>query len=197
MQELRRLANEIKPEFWLMGEVIHGEYARWVNPQMLHSVTNYEMHKSIYSAHNDHNYFELAHNVRRLEAVGRELYTFVDNHDEDRIASKLLNSAHLAPLYTLLFTLPGIPSIYYGSEWGIQDAADKTPIRNSVRESCRRDRLQKKYRPSTDKTQTSAQMATARAFRAPQAQTYTQAQTPAARPLQAPQTQTQIPAQAP
>lgn len=120
MQELRRLANEIKPEFWLMGEVIHGEYARWVNPQMLHSVTNYEMHKSIYSAHNDHNYFELAHNVRRLEAVGRDLYTFVDNHDEDRIASKLLNPAHLAPLYTLLFTLPGIPSIYYGSEWGIQ-----------------------------------------------------------------------------
>ena len=118
MQELRRLANEIKPEFWLMGEVIHGEYARWVNPQMLHSVTNYEMHKSIYSAHNDHNYFELAHNVRRLEAVGRDLYTFVDNHDEDRIASKLLNPAHLAPLYTLLFTLPGIPSIYYGSEWG-------------------------------------------------------------------------------
>ena len=120
MQELRRLADEIKPEFWLMGEVIHGEYARWVNPQMLHSVTNYEMHKSIYSAHNDHNYFELAHNVRRLEAVGRDLYTFVDNHDEDRIASKLLNQAHLAPLYTLLFTLPGIPSIYYGSEWGIQ-----------------------------------------------------------------------------
>ena len=120
MQELRQLADEIKPEFWLMGEVIHGEYARWVNPQMLHSVTNYEMHKSIYSAHNDHNYFELAHNVRRLEAVGRALYTFVDNHDEDRIASKLLNPAHLAPLYTLLFTLPGIPSIYYGSEWGIK-----------------------------------------------------------------------------
>ncbi len=120
MQELRQLADEIKPEFWLMGEVIHGEYARWVNPQMLHSVTNYEMHKSIYSAHNDHNYFELAHNVRRLEAVGRDLYTFVDNHDEDRIASKLLNPAHLAPLYTLLFTLPGIPSIYYGSEWGIK-----------------------------------------------------------------------------
>ena len=197
MQELRRLANEIKPEFWLMGEVIHGEYARWVNPQMLHSVTNYEMHKSIYSAHNDHNYFELAHNVRRLEAVGRDLYTFVDNHDEDRIASKLLNPAHLAPLYTLLFTLPGIPSIYMEVNGSFRDAADTTPIRNSVRESCRRDRLQKKCRPATDKTQASAQMATARAFRAPQAQTYTQAQTPAARPLQAPQTQTQIPAQAP
>ena len=152
MQELRRLANEIKPEFWLMGEVIHGEYARWVNPQMLHSVTNYEMHKSIYSAHNDHNYFELAHNVRRLEAVGRDLYTFVDNHDEDRIASKLLNPAHLAPLYTLLFTLPGIPSIYYGSEWGIQGRRGHNSDTELRPKSCRRDRLQKKCRPKILRT---------------------------------------------
>ena len=194
MQELRRLANEIKPEFWLMGEVIHGEYARWVNPQMLHSVTNYEMHKSIYSAHNDHNYFELAHNVRRLEAVGRDLYTFVDNHDEDRIASKLLNPAHLTRCCSLFRAFrPSIMEV----NGAFRDAADTTLIRNSVRESCRRDRLQKKCRPATDKTPASAQMATARAFRAPQAQTYTQAQTPAARPLQAPQAQTQIPAQAP
>lgn len=120
MRELRTLADTIKPEFWLMGEVIHGEYGRWVNDGMLHSVTNYEMHKSIYSAHNDHNYFELAHNVRRLEAVGRSLYTFVDNHDEDRIASKLHNPDHLRPVYALLYTLPGIPSIYYGSEWAVE-----------------------------------------------------------------------------
>lgn len=174
-----------------------GEYARWVNPQMLHSVTNYEMHKSIYSAHNDHNYFELAHNVRRLEAVGRDLYTFVDNHDEDRIASKLLNPAHLAPLYTLLFTLPGIPSIYYGSEWGIQGRRghnSDTELRPRILPP----------RPLAEEMQTSDGQNTGirtngncRAFRAPQAQTYTQAQTPAARPLQAPQTQTQIPTQAP
>ena len=126
MRKLRGLADSVKPEFWLMGEVIHGEYARWVNDSLLHSVTNYEMHKSIYSAHNDHNYFELAHNVRRLEAVGRDLYTFVDNHDEDRIASKLHNKAHLKPVYTLLYTLPGIPSVYYGSEWGIEGLRSPT-----------------------------------------------------------------------
>lgn len=120
MKELRRLTDTVKPAFWLMGEVIHGEYSRWVNDEMLHSVTNYEMHKSIYSAHNDHNYFELAHNVRRLEAVGKKLYTFADNHDEDRIASKLLNKSHLKPLYALLFSLPGIPSLYYGGEWGLE-----------------------------------------------------------------------------
>ena len=58
MRGLRRLANEIKPEFWLMGEVIHGDYSRWANPEMLHSVTNYELHKGLWSGHNDHNYFE-------------------------------------------------------------------------------------------------------------------------------------------
>ncbi len=120
MKELRLLSGELKPDFWLMGEVIHGEYGRWVNDEMLHSVTNYEMHKSIYSAHNDHNYFELAHNVRRLQAVGRSLYTFLDNHDEDRIASKLKDPNHLKLIYTLLYTLPGIPSVYCGSEWGME-----------------------------------------------------------------------------
>lgn len=129
MRELRVLCSgpaAIKPDFWLMGEVIHGEYARWVNDETLHSVTNYEMHKSIYSAHNDHNYFELAHNVRRLEAVCRKLYTFLDNHDEDRIASKLNDKAHLKLIYTLLYTLPGIPSVYYGSEWGVEGKRSST-----------------------------------------------------------------------
>ncbi len=126
MKELRARTEPMKADFWLMGEVIHGEYGRWVNQEMLHSVTNYELHKAFYSAHNDHNYFEIAHNVRRLEAVGGHLYTFVDNHDEDRIASKLNNPAHLFPVYQLLFTLPGIPSLYYGSEWGIEGKRSKT-----------------------------------------------------------------------
>ncbi|MCD8083834.1 MAG: alpha-amylase [Clostridiales bacterium] len=119
MKEMRAVTETIRDDFWLMGEVIHGEYARWVNREMLHSVTNYELHKSLYSGLNDHNFFEIAHNVRRLEAIGRELYTFLDNHDENRIASKLRNKAHLPLAYLLLYTLPGIPSVYYGGEWGI------------------------------------------------------------------------------
>ena len=47
------------------------------------------------------------------------LYSFADNHDVDRIISKLNDKRHLKPVYTLLYTLPGVPSIYYGSEWGI------------------------------------------------------------------------------
>ena len=126
MKEMRQETARMKEDFWLMGEVIHGDYSRWVNPQMLHSVTNYELHKSLYSGFNDHNFFEIAHNVRRLEAIGRQLYTFVDNHDEDRIASKLKLKEHLIPIYLCLFTLTGIPSIYYGGEWGVEGKRTST-----------------------------------------------------------------------
>lgn len=126
MSELRRNTEKLKEDFWLMGEVIHGDYSRWVNPGMLHSVTNYELHKSLYSGFNDHNFFEIAHNVKRLESIGRQLYTFVDNHDEDRIASKLMKKEHLIPIYLCLFTLPGIPSVYYGSEWGVEGKRSNT-----------------------------------------------------------------------
>ena len=111
----------MKPDFWLMGEVIHGDYSRWVNGETLHSVTNYTLHKALYSGHNDHNYFEIAHTVRRLQNMGTlKLYNFVDNHDVERIYTKLTNKAHFAPVHVLLYTLPGVPSIYYGSEFGIE-----------------------------------------------------------------------------
>lgn len=126
MKELRAATEAMKEDFWLMGEVIHGDYSRWTNREMLHSVTNYELHKSLYSGFNDHNFFEIAHNVRRLEAIGRQLYTFLDNHDEDRIASKLRKKEHLFPIYLCLMTLPGIPSIYYGGEWAVEGARTRT-----------------------------------------------------------------------
>ena len=125
MKEMRWVTVNEKQDFWLMGEVIHGDYARWANQEMLHSVTNYELHKGLYSGHNDHNYFEIAHTIRRQFDEnggiykGRVLYSFVDNHDVDRIVAKLNDKRHLKPVYTLLYTLPGVPSIYYGSEWGI------------------------------------------------------------------------------
>ncbi len=126
MKALRAAADAVKPEFWLIGEVIHGEYSRWVNQETLHSVTNYHLHKALYSGHNDHNYFEIAHTVKRLYDMEGcrpdrlKLYNFVDNHDVERIYTKLNNKAHFTPVHILLYTLPGIPSVYYGSEFGIE-----------------------------------------------------------------------------
>ena len=126
MKMLRWLAGEVKPDFWLMGEVIHGDYTRWVNDGTLHAVTNYTLHKALYSGHNDHNYFEIAHTVKRLYDMGGNrpdglrLYNFSDNHDVERIITKLNNKANYLPVHILVYTLPGVPSVYYGSEFGIE-----------------------------------------------------------------------------
>ena len=127
MKAMRQVANQVKPDFWLMGEVIHGDYSRWANDDTLHSVTNYELHKGLFSGHNDHNYFEIAHSIKRLNDIcrGRLLYTFLDNHDVERIASKLNNQAHLPLVTILLYTIYGIPSVYYGSEFGIQGKKER------------------------------------------------------------------------
>lgn len=128
MRALRSVADEVKEDFWLMGEVIHGDYSRWINRDMLHSVTNYMLHKALYSGLNDHNFFEIAHTIKHVtNLVGdcRKLYTFADNHDVERIYTKLSNKAHLTPLYIMLYTLPGIPALYYGSEFAIEGRKER------------------------------------------------------------------------
>ena len=92
---------------------------------MLHSCTNYECYKGIFSSFNCMNMFEIAHSLNRQFGPeqwciyrGKHLMTFVDNHDVTRIASILTNKNHLPLAYGLLFGMPGIPCIYYGSEWG-------------------------------------------------------------------------------
>jgi cyclomaltodextrinase / maltogenic alpha-amylase / neopullulanase len=125
LRALAALCRSIKPDFWIFGEIVHGDYRQWVNPRTLDSVTNYEAYKGLYSSLIDRNYFEIAYALnRQFGPSGRyahlPLYNFVDNHDQDRVASKLRDRRLLYPLYLLLFTMPGVPSIYYGSEWGIE-----------------------------------------------------------------------------
>lgn len=118
----------LKPDFYCLGEVIHGDYSRWLNAGGLDAVTNYVLYKGLWSSHNDANYHEAAHTCGRQferEPFLGSLYTFVDNHDVTRIADILNNAAHLYPLHILLFTLPGTPSVYYGSEYGMRGSKRK------------------------------------------------------------------------
>ena len=127
---LRSYTKSRDPEFWLMGEIIHGDYARWANPELLDSVTNYECWKGNWSAHNTRNYFEIAHSLNRQFGPGGiyrglTLYSFTENHDVDRLASTLTNPRHLSNVYTLLYTMPGVPSLYYGGEWAVEGKRTK------------------------------------------------------------------------
>ena len=124
-KRLRQACKSKKPDFWLYGEMVGGDYNRLAGGEMLDSVTNYECYKGIYSSHNDHNYFEIAHSLNRQFANGgiyQNIYTynFVDNHDVNRVASELRDKNHLYNVYTMLFTMPGVPSVYYGSEFAVE-----------------------------------------------------------------------------
>ena len=141
-KELKAFTVKKKKDFWLMGEIIHGDYNIWANSENLDSVTNYECYKGLYSSHNDKNYFEIAYSLNRMFGNGgiyKELclYNFVDNHDVNRLASTLKRKEYLYNIYTLLYTMPGVPSIYYGSEYGIEAVKGNgtdLPLRPSVEE---------------------------------------------------------------
>jgi cyclomaltodextrinase len=107
------------PDVWVVGEVIHGDYAGYVAASGIDSVTQYELWKAIWSSLEDRNLFELAHALRRHAAMLRAFLpqTFVGNHDVTRLASRLTDGRHLALAVALLCTLPGVPSVYYGDEW--------------------------------------------------------------------------------
>ena len=125
LRRLREFTDSKKNDFFLLGEVLHGEYGRMLNDMHLHSLTNYQCYKGIYSSFNSANMFEIMHSLMRLFGPeewtvcrGAHLLSFADNHDVTRIASILNDERNLPLVYTLVFTMPGIPCVYYGSEWG-------------------------------------------------------------------------------
>lgn len=125
LRRLRSFCDGLKPDFFLVGETLHGDYNQWMNDSMLHSVTNYECYKGLYSSFNSMNMFEINHSLLRQFGPdnwtlykGKHLLSFVDNHDVTRVASILSNENHLPLIYALSFGMPGIPCVYYGSEWG-------------------------------------------------------------------------------
>ncbi|HJG32070.1 MAG TPA: maltodextrin glucosidase [Collinsella ihuae] len=131
IRRLRQVANDITAasepgrDFVLIGETLHGDYSQIVNDGMLHSCTNYECYKGLYSSFNSQNMFEIAHSLHRQFGGdpwciyrGLHLLSFADNHDVTRLASILTEPRVIRPAYGVLFGMPGIPCLYYGSEWG-------------------------------------------------------------------------------
>ena len=125
LSDLSSFCHSLKDNFFIFGEVVHGNYNDWANEDSMDSVTNYQIYKALWSSLNDRNMFELSYNLDREFGdkgmyLYSPLYNFVDNHDVNRIASTVNNLNNLYLVYGLLFMIPGIPSIYYHSEYGIR-----------------------------------------------------------------------------
>ena len=110
IRRIHKFTRDLRPDFWLM--------------------------EGIYSFHNDRNYFEIAHSIEYQNGQYGNLYmyNFLDNHDVARLMSVLRNPEHAECCYTMMYGMYGVPSVYYGSEFGIygakgQDADADLPLR--------------------------------------------------------------------
>jgi glycosidase len=114
--------RELHPDAWIVGELIHGDYAAVVEEATFDSATQYELWKAIWSSLNDGNLFELDWALQRHNTFLASFapLTFIGNHDVTRIASQLENSDHLPHALVLLLTIGGVPSIYAGDEFGFR-----------------------------------------------------------------------------
>ena len=135
---LRDVADAVKPDFVLVGETLFGDYNPLMNEHACHSVTNYECYKGLWSSVLSRNLHEVLYAFKRQSGrdpwclyTGKHLLNFLDNHDVDRIATKIVDKPQLFPLYGLLFGMPGVPCLYYGSEWGVE--GENKPYQHELR----------------------------------------------------------------
>ena len=125
---LRRIVRSRRDDFFLMGEVIHNQnFQKNLTRDRLDSITNYECYKGLTSALNSDNLFEIEHSLERLFGsqpwclyTGKNLFSFVDNHDVPRACTALKDRRKLPAMYGILYGMPGIPCVYYGSECGAE-----------------------------------------------------------------------------
>lgn len=124
LHHLATACHRKRLDFWMMGEVVFGDPRRWLEAG-LNSVTNYQTYKSCWSSLNDGNMFELAYNLNQLfddksgTCKGARLQLFNENHDTNRIYSQLKNKQDNFVQHLLFYTLPGVPTIYYGEEFAL------------------------------------------------------------------------------
>ncbi len=109
------------PGCWIVGEVIHGDYAGIVADSGMDAVTQYELWKATWNAIEVQNFYELAWSMKRHNEFLAAFVpmTFVGNHDVTRLASQITDERHRIHALAVLMTVGGVPSIYYGDEQGL------------------------------------------------------------------------------
>lgn len=113
--------RERHPDVYVVGEMLHGDYANYVSESGIDAVTQYELWKAIWSSIAQANFFELDHALGRHNGFLDTFvpWTFVGNHDVTRIAAQVPDARHRAHALVLLMTLGGTPAVYYGDELGL------------------------------------------------------------------------------
>jgi len=117
------------PDAWFVGEMIHGDYIDYVKTSGLDSVTEYELWWAIWSSIDSVNFHQLEWTLGRHARFVEHFLplTFLGNHDVTRVASQIRDRRHWSHAVALLGFLPGVPSVYYGDEFGLEAIKENRP----------------------------------------------------------------------
>ncbi|MBF8377307.1 alpha amylase N-terminal ig-like domain-containing protein [Alicyclobacillus mali] len=140
------VANEIDPHFWpllraelralkpdilLIGEIWH-DGLPWLTGDAFDGVMNYPLRDLVlrYAVDEAIDEVEFAHKWVRLylqypRPAWRAMWNLLGSHDTERALTRARGHVPSVVLaFAMLFTLPGIPMVYYGDEIGMEGGTD-------------------------------------------------------------------------
>ncbi len=85
---------------------------------------NFHLYGVIRKSMEDRKPWILYETLKRYGRVLRKFWNFLSSHDVTRIRSDVADEKSVVFAYSIIFTLPGIPVVYYGDELGIPGLYD-------------------------------------------------------------------------
>jgi len=130
-REFRKVVKAIKPELYIIGENWDNS-TPWLQGDQFDSVMNYELLNIIWNFIGERYVLFKTDVVGFQQCLGKYfvqyqknvlpyMFNMVDSHDTARVMSVVNGDINKAKLiYLIQFIMPGTPSIYYGSEIGLE-----------------------------------------------------------------------------
>ena len=130
LKRIREHLKKMKPDIYLLGEIWH-DASQWLLGDEYDSVMNYPLLSGIHDFFLDQTMKkeEFEYMVNRcytmyMQQNNNVLFNLLDSHDTERLINRLHNLDIFYQQLSILFTLPGSPCIYYGTEIAMEGAHD-------------------------------------------------------------------------
>ena len=130
LKYLRRHLRKLKPELYLLGEIWH-DASQWLYGDEYDAVMNYPLMSGIHDFFLDKGMekaeFEYMVNhcyTMYMQQNNNVMFNLLDSHDTQRLMSRFDNLDMFYQQLAILFTMPGSPCIYYGTEIAMEGGFD-------------------------------------------------------------------------
>ena len=130
LKRMRRHLKKIKPDIYLLGEIWH-DAIQWLAGDEYDSVMNYPLMSGIHDffldSLADREEFERMVNrcyTMYMQQSNNVLFNLLDSHDTERLMNRFHDLDIFYQQLAVLFTLPGSPCIYYGTEIAMEGGFD-------------------------------------------------------------------------